>query len=221
LARHAQWHRTDISLIENGKVPSLLSSERIGRAFLVHPAVLRAPEFFQIEKEEPPTTPGKMLKRLRLIWGYTPSEVGIEIGRTYLKIENEKEPLSLPLAIALGKFYFAHPAVLLDPQLKLHHFPNNIGRESMKPNDLVHALRQQRRWTIEQLARKTGFGFEYLIMIEEGTTPLSRSAAEKMGKAFGLRPVVFLYPGLQEEDLFLPLLPFHNLRLNPSITVTN
>ena len=58
----------------------------------------------------------------------------------------------------------------------------------------VRALREERKWTQEQLARAAGLGAKHVGVIERGEKTSSFEAVEKLAKVFGV----------QYYELFVP-----------------
>jgi transcriptional regulator with XRE-family HTH domain len=76
----------------------------------------------------------------------------------------------------------------------LNDLSDELGIETAMPNEIVRTFRKQLGLTLRDVEEITGIQESNLSKVENGKIEITQHYAEVFAAAFGLNPLVFLYP---------------------------
>lgn len=137
---------------------------------------------------------GERIKELREQQAITGKDLALRTGLSQSQItrlEKGQRRVDSEVLVRLADALGISPAAFFDADKRV---PRTAPKKQTSPSSMtaiigktIRSSRRQRHWTVEDLARKSGYSKAYLLSIEEGRrSPLESSFLKKVGKLLGI-----------------------------------
>lgn len=66
---------------------------------------------------------------------------------------------------------------------------------------VIHMLRELKRWTQQELARRSGIHASNISLLENGRVEIGKKRAEQLAKAFDVHPAIIMFPEYESKSI--------------------
>ena len=67
--------------------------------------------------------------------------------------------------------------------------------------EVIRILREKKRWTQEELARRSNISAANLSMLENDRIDIGKKRAVQLARAFGVHPAIIMFPEYEAEEM--------------------
>ncbi len=71
----------------------------------------------------------------------------------------------------------------------------------LSTGEVIRMLRELKRWTQEELARRSGISPTNLSALENGKLEIGKRRAEQLAKAFNVHPAIIMFPEYEAMEI--------------------
>lgn len=72
---------------------------------------------------------------------------------------------------------------------------------SIKTGEVIQMLRELKKWTQEDLAKRSGITAPNISLLENGKIEIGKKRAEQLAEAFKVHPAIIMFPEYEAEEI--------------------
>ena len=72
---------------------------------------------------------------------------------------------------------------------------------TVSTGETIRILREKKKWTQEELAKRSGISATNLSMLENDRIEIGKKRAEQIAQAFGVHPAIIMFPEYNAESI--------------------
>lgn len=72
---------------------------------------------------------------------------------------------------------------------------------SLKTGEVIQMLRELKKWTQEDLAKRSGITASNISLLENSKVEIGKKRAEQLAEAFKVHPAIIMFPEYESEEI--------------------
>ena len=85
--------------------------------------------------------------------------------------------------------------------MKKSDFVTASPHAELSTGEVIRMLRELKKWTQDELARRSGISATNLSALENGKLEIGKKRAEQLAKAFNVHPAIIMFPEYEAIDI--------------------
>ena len=84
---------------------------------------------------------------------------------------------------------------------KKNKFVPARSHTTLKTGEVIQMLRELKKWTQEDLAKRSGITASNISLLENGKIEIGKKRAEQLAEAFKVHPAIIMFPEYEAEEI--------------------